>query len=81
MPHVKSSLRTVGNEAVQSLSNIAKDTIKGRNIKEAAQEHAAEAVSNIKTYSEKKLRGEGVKKKTTNKKIILKKRKLDIFDT
>ena len=83
MPHVKSGLETVGKQAVQSVANIAQDTLKGRDIREAAKEHATEAIENIKTYAEKKIRGEGIKRKRAHKpaKTILKKRKTkDIFD-
>ena len=77
VPHLKSGLETVGKQAIESAANIAKDTIKGKNIREAAQEHVDTAIDNLKYKAEKKLRGEGKPKK---RKIIFKKRKFDIFD-
>ena len=82
LPHVKSGLENIGKQAIESVSNIAQDTIKGRNIRESAQEHATEAINIIKNQAEKKLRGEGVKRKGKKRQIIFKKRKTanDIFD-
>ena len=91
LPHVKSGLENIGKQAIESVSNIAHDTIKGRNIRESAQEHATDAINNIKNQAEKKLRGEGIKKlrgegikrkAKKNKRIIFKKSKTehDIFD-
>ena len=88
LPHVKSGLETMGKQAIDSVSNIAQDTIKGRNVSEAAQEHVSQALSNLKDKAEKKLRGEGIKRLKANhpkkkkRKIILKKRinEHDIFD-
>ena len=80
LPHLKSGLNVVGNQALASVANIATDAVKGRDIQEAVKENVSQAIDNLKTKAERKLRGEGHKQK--KKKIIYKKRKIsnDIFD-
>ena len=79
MPHIKSGLEVVKNQAFESVADIAKDAIKGKNFKESVKENVTQAIDNLKTKAESKLKGEGLQKK---RKIIFKKRKLsdDIFD-
>ncbi len=79
LPVLTNTGKEIGNQAVESLSNIGKDLIKGRNIVEAADEHLNTAADNIKRKVEDTLEGRGIKKK--NKLIFVKKnRKKDIFD-
>jgi hypothetical protein len=79
LPHLKSGLSYVGNEAIDAVNKIAKDTIQGRNIKESTNEHMNSSIENIKRKAEQKLAGEGInKKKKLKNKIIYKKHK-DIF--
>ena len=82
LPHVKSGLQTLGKQAIDSVSDIAHDTLKGKNVRESVEERTFEAIENIKNRAEKRLRGEGIRKASKKRKIIFKKRKntLDIFD-
>ena len=80
LPHLKSGLEAVKNQAIQSVSNIAQDTIKGKNIRDSLQENVSQAIENLKSKAENKLRGGGKRKKIH--KIVFKKKKNtnDIFD-
>jgi hypothetical protein len=73
-----SVLQNVGKEIVKSASNIANDTIEGKNFKDSFNENVARSMSNIEdTY------GKGYKRKKNNKKSSHKKKikKLkDIFN-
>lgn len=83
LPLLKSGAQEVGKKAISSISNIAKDAVNGRNIKEAAGEHLNTAVDNLKEKVNKKLRGKGIKRRKKRKNTIIfqKKAKLnDIFD-
>ncbi len=79
LPKLKSGLESVGNQAVESASNFARDTIKGKNVKESAKERFEEGVDVIKDKVEKNLSGNG-KKRKPNRQIVFKKRSRDIFD-
>ena len=81
LPHIKSGIKVVGNQALASVANIANDAVKGRDIQEAVKENVSQAIDNLKSRAERKLRGEGYKH-TKKKKILYKKRKIssDIFD-
>lgn len=46
-PSLKSGLRYLGNQAVTTAANIANDALSGRNIKEAAKEHALKVGEDI----------------------------------
>lgn len=82
LPVLNQGLREIGKSAVLTAADIAKDSISGRDIKESAQERLNLAIDDLKGKAEKKLSGQGIKRKNkSNKKIILvKKRKKDIFD-
>lgn len=83
LPLLKSGAQEVGKEAISSITNIAKDAVNGRNIKEAAGEHLNSAVDNLKEKVNKKLSGKGIKRRKKRKNTIIfrKKAKLnDIFD-
>ena len=83
LPHIKSGAETLGKQAVQTISDIAKDSINGRNIKESSKEHFDTAINNLKEKIENKLSGKGIKrKKNKNKLVIYKKKKFnqDIFN-
>ena len=79
LPHIKTGAETIGKQAVQTISDIYKDSINGRNIKESSKEHFDTANNNLKQKVENKLIGRGIKRKRNNK---YKKRKnnQDIFN-
>ena len=62
-PLIQSGVKTVGKEALTSFSNIAKDVVAGKDVKEAAQEHLTSAIDNLKDKIENKLEGKGIKRK------------------
>ncbi len=79
LPHVKDGLETVGKQVLESGKNFARDAIRGKNVRDAAKDRFDEALEILKDKADKKLSGEGRKKK--KRKIIFKKRKYkDIFD-
>jgi hypothetical protein len=80
LPAVESGLREVGRTAVSTVADIAKDTVAGRSIKEASEEHINRAVNQLKEKVENKLEGRGKKRKTNKKKIILIKKNSKKFD-
>jgi hypothetical protein len=82
LPVLESGAKTVGKEALNSISNIVKDVSAGKNVKESAQEHFNSAMDNLKEKAENALAGRGIKRKRkSNKKqfIILKRKNQDIF--
>ena len=82
LPAIESSAKTLGKETLMSLSNIAKDVVSGRNIKEATQQHVSSAIDNLKETIQDKLKGNGIKGSIRKKKFILLKPKqkyTDIF--
>lgn len=86
-PIIEKGINTVGNQVVSSASDLAVDIIKGKDMKEAANEHFETAVENLKRKAEDALEGKGIKRGRKKKSyVILKKstknksRKLDIFD-
>jgi hypothetical protein len=46
-PYLQSGLRYLGNEAVSTVANIAKDAINGENVKEAAKQRTANTAEEI----------------------------------
>ena len=83
LPHLKTGAETIGKQAVQTISDIANDTISGRNIKESSKQHFDTAINNLKEKVENKLNGRGIKRKRNNNKLVIyKKRKInqDIFN-
>jgi hypothetical protein len=81
LPHLKSGIEAVGQQTVESLSNIAKDTIQGKNIKESTNQNLNAAIDNLKNRAKKHLNGEALKRKNKKSHFIYKKRKnKDIFD-
>lgn len=94
LPSIESGVKTVSTQLVNSIADFAKDTIDGKNYKEAANDRYQEAVNILKKKAEDKFEGKGLKRKpketTINKPkkfkkyIILKKnnksRVVDIFD-
>lgn len=87
LPHIESGIKSLGKEALSTVSHIAKDVVAGKNIKESAEDRINTAIDNIKEKTDKALEGRGIKRKKNPKKyLILKKRQktkqrsLDIFD-
>jgi hypothetical protein len=84
VPALESGMKVVGKSALSAAADIAKDVASGRNVKEAAETHINSAVELLKEKAEKKLSGNGIKRKSKFKKyVILKKQKKsfnDIFD-
>jgi hypothetical protein len=86
------ALSSVGKTAIHTAASIARDAAAGRNLKEATQYHINSAVDKLQDQAEKRLRGEGLKRKKYYKKknnkfkkyVILKKKNQnfrDIFDS
>ena len=63
LPTVKSGLKTVGKEALSTAANIANDVILGKKFKESANRNISGSISNLKDTLEKKLDGNGYKRK------------------
>lgn len=83
LPTLKEAGKAVGKEALSTAADIAKDTISGKNFKEAAEERVSSAIDTLKNKAEEKLlRGKGIKRRRKSKKYtIIKKKKLDdIFE-
>ena len=91
VPRLESGAKTVGKNLVDAVSDFAKDTIEGKDVKDAANERYHEVVNVLKQKAEDKFEGKGLKRKkaTINKTsknksyVILKKRNKrdkDIFD-
>ena len=74
MPTIKKGATALGETAIDSLTNMAKDAIKGKKIKETSKENLETAINTLKTRAENHLQGKGRKRK---KKILF--RKKDIF--
>ena len=74
MPSIKKGATAIGQTAIDSLTNMAKDAIKGKKIKETSKENLETAINTLKTRAENHLQGKGRKRK---KKILF--RKKDIF--
>ena len=68
LPHLKSGLQAVTSQALDSVSEIAKDAARGRNVRAAVEERVSQAIDNLKLKAEKTMRGEGRKRK----RIVLK---------
>ena len=68
MPLVKPALTHVGNKAL----NVAKDVAVGKTLQESAGTHINTAVTELKNDIEKKLRGNGKRKKRKYKDIFSK---------
>jgi len=79
LPVLEDGAKTIGRQAINSISNIAHDVVSGKNIQNSINEHGKNAIENIKTNLENKLEGRGIKRK--KKVIFLKKpkQKIDIF--
>jgi hypothetical protein len=85
LPALKEVGQTVGKEALSTAADIAKDTISGKNFREAAEERVSSAIETLKTKAEEKLlkgkgvKGKGIKRSKKMKKytIIKKKKELD----
>jgi hypothetical protein len=85
LPHLQNGAEAIGKQVSESISNIARDTINGKNIKESAQNNIDLALNNLKNKAEAKLRGEGIKRKRSSSRSVIFKRKpktkhRDIFD-
>ena len=83
LPKLKYGAEELGKQGIESLSNIASDILKGKNIKKAAEENLNLAIDKIKDKVESNLKGSGIKRKA--KKVFFqklkknKKSKKDIF--
>lgn len=78
IPAIQSGLRDIGNTALSSAGDFAKDLAQGRDLKEAANHHMTTAVSTIRDQVEKKLKGG--KRKRRKHKIIIKRHKPEYND-
>ena len=66
MPTIKKGATALGKTAIDSLTNMAKDAIKGKKIKETSKENLETAINTLKTRAENHLQGKGRKKKKEN---------------
>ena len=76
-------LRSVGETALKGVSNLASDAIKGKNIKESAEQRFKETFNELKDKSLMKGSGINRKRKSLIRTLIhkkSKKKKKDIFD-
>lgn len=84
LPVIESGIKTVGQEALDSAADVAKDIISGKNLKEASSERLISAIDNLKQKAENKLQGKGIKRKKKLKNLVIFKNKKtrfqDIFD-
>ena len=71
LPHLRSGLNAIKNQALDSVANIARDAADGRDVRASVQERVSEAIDSLKNKVERKLRGEGRGRK--RKRIVLKK--------
>ena len=62
-PKIESSLKRVGEETINSMTNIAKDVISGKDLKQSAVENINNSIQNLKESAEASLKGEGIKRK------------------
>ena len=72
---LKKAGKAVGKEALGSGVNIAKDTLVGRpqkeTLKETLKENANSAIDNLKVNAENALKGKGIKRRRSMKKMII----------
>lgn len=76
LPKLKDAAKTLGKEALSSVSDISKDLISGVDVKTASTQRINEAIDNLASKAENKLEGNGIKRKVSFKKYtIVKKQK------
>jgi len=63
LPVIESGIKTVGQEALDSAADVAKDLISGKNLKDASSDRLITAIENLKQKAENKLSGKGIKRK------------------
>jgi hypothetical protein len=71
IPLISPSIQEMGRKALGHAGDFAKDVAAGADLKEAASRHINSAANSVKDHIEKKLRGEGKKRK---RKIIIRKK-------
>ena len=77
LPTIESGVKAIGKQTLSSVSDIAKDIVAGRNIRESAQERVSTAIDYLKQSAEQTLEGKGIKRKKKFKNYpIYKKQKL-----
>jgi hypothetical protein len=69
-PTIEKSLKKIGEESINSISNIAKDVISGKNFSESAKENISNSIDYLKQAAEATLKEEGVKRKRKESKIL-----------
>jgi hypothetical protein len=62
-PRIKSGAQEIGKHIINASSNIAQDVVKGRNIRQSADEHINKAMDSLQQMAESKLAGQGLKRK------------------
>lgn len=81
VPTLERGLKKLGEESINSVSNIAKDVISGKDLKSSAQENINRSISNLKQSVEDTLEGKGIKRKRSKILLLKKSKRLkDIFD-
>lgn len=66
-PTIEKSFKKIGEESINSISNIAKDVIAGKDFTTSAKENISNSIDNLKQAAEASLNGDGLKRK---KKIL-----------
>ena len=79
-PAIESGLKVVGKTALSTAADIAKDAVAGKNIRQSAETRINSAVDMLKEQAEKKISGNGIKRRKKSKKIIILKKQKKNFD-
>ena len=61
--HAMPAISEVGKRAIDTVSDIAKDVVSGKKLKDSAEERINRSVDELKTYVDNKLEGKGIKKR------------------
>lgn len=80
-PTIEKGLKKLGEESINSVSNIAKDVLAGKELQSSAQENISRSITNLKKSVEDTLEGKGIKRKRSKILLLKKSKRLkDIFD-
>lgn len=81
VPKIEKGIQKLGEESINSVTNIAKDVLAGKDLKTAATENINKSITNIKQSVEDTLEGKGIKRKSPKILFLKKSKRLkDIFD-
>ena len=66
LPMLKNSAKAIGTEAFDTVADVAKEVISGRNLKSSFSERFNTAVDSLKEKAENTLEGKGIKRQKKN---------------